>query len=207
MRGTPARNRKAGLSVKRRQANSRPIKEIHSISQPLSPLRDPAYEAAVRSFEVAIRHFHKQRYEVARELFEKLAASAPVGIADRAKVHLKLCNQRLGPPVRSLKGAEDYYVAGVSELNARRPEKAVEWLAKASKLRPDREEVLYALASAYALQGNVDAAMVPLKRSIELRRQNAFQAARDEDLRALASDPRFVELVRGGRFVTTRVRS
>jgi hypothetical protein len=35
-----------------------------------------------------------------------------------------------------------------------------------------------------------------LKTSVQLRPQNIYQARRDDDLRSLASDPRFNDLVR-----------
>jgi tetratricopeptide (TPR) repeat protein len=156
---------------------------------------DASYQTAVRNFEAATRHFQKRNYERAKELFAKLAETAPLGVADRAKVHLRLCNQRLAPrPVR-LKTAEDYYVAGVSALNDRRLDQAVECLARSTKLDPKREESHYALAVAYALQGKTDPALEQLKVSIRLRPQNLFQARTDEDLRRLALDPRFSHLL------------
>jgi hypothetical protein len=58
---------------------------------------DATYAAAVKSFETGVRYFQKHKYERAKEVFEKLADTAPLGIADRAKVHLRLCSQRRMP--------------------------------------------------------------------------------------------------------------
>jgi tetratricopeptide (TPR) repeat protein len=165
---------------------------------------DAEYATAIRSFEMAARHFQRQRYDKAKELFESLATTAPPGVADRAKIHLRLCEQRLSPATRPLRTPEDYYVAGVSELNARRLERAVEFLAKASKMDPKREETHYALAAAYALQGKADAAIAHLTTSIQLRPQNVYQARRDEDLHSLTSDPRFSHLVHPEHTLPTR---
>lgn len=159
------------------------------------PNGDPTYAAAIKSFEAAVRHFQRRNYDKAKEIFEKLAQTAPLGVADRAKVHLRLCGQRLAPASRPLKTAEDYYVAGVSALNARHLDRAVECLGKSAKLDPKGEEIHYALAAAYALQGMADPAIEHLKVSIELRPQNLFQARADEDLRRLSSDPRFNHLL------------
>jgi tetratricopeptide (TPR) repeat protein len=189
-----------------RQTNHRRVKEIRAVRAATELHEDPVYATAVKTFEAALTHFRKQRYARAKELFEKLTGSAPAGIADRAKVHLSLCLQRLTPPTSTFETAEDYYVAGISELNARRFGQAVEWLAKASRLRPAREEVQYALASAYALQGNIEAAIAHLKASIELRPQNAYEALRDADLRTLSSDPRFIDLVHPDRNASARTR-
>ncbi|MGH9445197.1 MAG: TPR end-of-group domain-containing protein [Terriglobia bacterium] len=156
---------------------------------------DAEYAAAIRKFETAVRHFQLQRYEKAKEIFERLIAAAPPGVADRAKIHLRLCEQRLAPQAQSLRTTEDYYVTGVSELNARHLARAIQFLVKANKMDSKREETHYALAAAYALQGEMDAAIAHLKTSIQLRPQNIFQARSDEDLRSLASDPRFSHLV------------
>ncbi len=91
------------------------------------------YAAAVKNYEAAIRYIQKQNYDKAKEILEKLIASGPAEIADRARVHLRVCERKLQPATSSLKTAEDYYVAGVTELNARRLERAIEYLTKAVK--------------------------------------------------------------------------
>jgi tetratricopeptide (TPR) repeat protein len=156
---------------------------------------DPEYETAIKIFETGVRLLHKRNYQRAKDVFEKLAETAPMGIADRAKVHLQLCKIRLAPPLRPMKTAEDYYVAGVSALNERRLDRAVECLAKSTKLDAKKEETHYALAAAYALQGKADPAVEHLKISIQLRPQNLFQARTDNDLRRISSDPRFTQLL------------
>ncbi len=156
---------------------------------------DSQFAAAVKAYESAVRHIQRQNYEKAKEILDKLVISAPAGVADRARVHLRLCEQKLHPPAKTLKTVEDFYVAGVSELNARRVERALEYLTKAEKLDPKREEIHYALAAAYALQSNSSAALEHLNKSIKLRPENRFQARQDEDFEALAADARFQSLV------------
>lgn len=156
---------------------------------------DAQFAAAVRAYEAAMRQIQRQNYEKAKEILDKLDRSAPVWVADRARVHLRLCEQKLHPPAKPLKNAEDLYVAGVSELNARRVAQSLEYLTKAERLDPNREEIHYALAAAYALQGNTGAALEHLHESIRLRPGNRFQARLDEDFEALAADVRFQNLV------------
>ncbi|HLI30115.1 MAG TPA: tetratricopeptide repeat protein [Terriglobia bacterium] len=153
------------------------------------------FAAAVKSYEAAVRYIQKQNYDKAKEILERLVSNAPAEVADRARVHLRLCEQKLHPPTKPLKSAEDFYVAGVSEMNARRLERSLEYLAKAEKLEPKREEIQYALAAAYAIQGDAEAALEHLRKSIELRPQNRFQARQDEDFDLLAADSRFLSLV------------
>ncbi len=153
------------------------------------------FATAVKNYEAAVRHIQKQNYDKAKEILDKLVSSAPAEVADRARVHLRLCEQKLHPPAKPLKSAEDYYLAGISELNARRLDLSLEYLAKAEKLEPKREEIQYALAAAYAIQGNSETALEHLRKSIELRPQNRFQARQDEDFDLLAADSRFLSLV------------
>lgn len=152
------------------------------------------YAAAVRNFEAAVKLLHKQNFEKAKEILEKLS-TGPAEIADRARVYLRLCQQKLQPANKAPKSAEDFYVAGVAELNARRIERAIDYLAKSTKLDPNREETEYALAAAYALRGEADAALEHLGASIRLRPQNRIQARHDDDFRSLAEDSRFLALV------------
>lgn len=156
---------------------------------------DAQFTAAVKNYEAAVRYIQKQNYEKAKEILDRLVTSAPAEVADRVRVHLRLCEQKLHPPVKPLKSVEDLYVAGISELNGRRLERSLEYLTRAEKAEPKREEIHYALAAAYALQGNSEAALEHLKKSIDLRPQNRFQARQDEDFHVLSPDHRFQSLV------------
>jgi len=158
---------------------------------------DPQFQAALKSFTAAARHFHKQNYEKAQELFEKVASSEVRELAVRARVHLALCENKLGRQAPAPKSATDFYDLGVAELNARHLERAIEYLNKADKSTPDREHVQYALAAAHALQGSTDIAVAHLKAAIALRPGNRYQARYDEDFQPLATDPRFQRLISG----------
>ena len=151
--------------------------------------------AALKQYEAGVKNLQKQNYAKAKEIFEKLCDSAPAEIADRARVHLRLCEQRMDGAARSPRSAEDLYNMGVAALNARQLAQAVEYLDKAQRLKPEREEVLYALAAALALQGNAAQSLEMLQASIRLRPENRIQARQDEDFFSLASDPRFVALM------------
>jgi tetratricopeptide (TPR) repeat protein len=153
------------------------------------------FQAAVKNFELGARAFQKQNYERAKEIFEKLASTGVAGVAERARVHLRLCEQKLsrpGPPPRK---PEDLYTLGVGALNSRRLDDAIEYLNKAQKSAPKLEHIGYALAAAYSLRGDAEAALQHLREAIILRPQNRIQARRDEDFQALATDARFKELV------------
>ena len=156
---------------------------------------DPQYLAAIKNFETAARYFRRENFGKAKEIFEKLVESPTLEVAARARVHLRLCGQKLDRSALGAKTADDHYNLGVSKLNSRRLEEAVGHLAKANKLAPNREHVRYALAAAHALQGKNEAALEHLKAAITLRPENRFHARHDEDFGSLAADPRFKRLV------------
>jgi tetratricopeptide (TPR) repeat protein len=156
---------------------------------------DPRAEAAVKAFAEATRHFYRQNFSRAKEMFEKVMNDAPSDIAARARVHVRLCEQKLSKPTPAPKTAADYYNLGVAELNARDLELAVQHLTKADKAAPNRDEIQYALAAARSLLGNTDSALEQLKAAIALRPENRYLAQRDDDFEPLRSDPRFRRLM------------
>jgi len=153
------------------------------------------YQAAVRNFELGARAFQKQNFQKAKEIFEKLASSGVARVAERALVHLRLCELKLSRPSPPPKKAEDLYTLGVGALNSRRLDEAIEYLNKAQKSAPKLEHICYALAAAYSLRGDAESALQRLKEAIAMRPENRIQARSDEDFQALATDARFKQLV------------
>ena len=152
------------------------------------------YETALKNFETALGHLRKQHYEKAAAFFEKVATSPVQEMAERARMHLRLCAQKRrqqAPP----KTAEDFYLQGVAALNNRDTERAIQYLAKSDKMVPNREHVHYALAVAHGLHGNPDPALIHLQTAIELQPANRVRACLDDDFQVLAADPRFGRLV------------
>ncbi len=160
------------------------------------PRSDAQYLEAVSDFDTAVRHFQKQKYDKAKEIFEKLAAGPVLEVAARARVHVRLCDQKLqAASTVAPKSVEDYYDLGLFELNAGHPETALEYLSKADKMAPRQEHILYALAAAHARQGNTEAALTHLSQAVTLRPENRVHARRDEDFQSLTAEPRFRKLV------------
>lgn len=142
--------------------------------------------------------FQKQNFERARIIFEKLATGGPPEVGSRASSYLLMCEQKLGGNAPSGRSARDYYDLGVTQLNARALDQALESLTRADKATPNQEHVRYALAAVCALQGNADAALEHLVAAINLRPANRSMAAQDQDFRPLSGDSRFQKLIRLG---------
>lgn len=156
--------------------------------------QDVQYLNAIKQFEAASLHFQKHRYAKAKEVFQKLSSVPYLEIADRARLHCHLCEQKLTPPAAPVKRV-DHYLLGVAELNVRNVELAIEHLTKAARSAPDREHVRYALAAAHAVHGNADLALEHLRAAVQLRPENSFQARHDEDFRSLTGNPVFRSLI------------
>ncbi len=159
------------------------------------PGPDARYLSALKNFDAAVRYIQKENYEKAREALEKIVEGPVWEVTDRARVYLRVCEQKLGRSVTAPKTAQEFYDLGVAQLNARDLEAAITNLLKADRLDPKRGHIRYALAIVHGYQGNTDTALEHLKAAIELDAKNRTRARRDEDLQSLADDPRFKRLV------------
>jgi tetratricopeptide (TPR) repeat protein len=159
-------------------------------------LVDPAVQAQLKLFDEAVRYFQQQKFHKAQQAYEKVLSGPSKELADRAGVHLRICQQRIArPAVASLRSAEEHYHQGVAMMNLGRWDEAREHLDKARKLAAKADFIYYALAALDCLIGEIDSAMLNLKTAIELRPENRYHARNDEDFASLQEDPRFTELL------------
>ncbi len=155
------------------------------VAQPLNAQKQ------LSSFEAAMKLFHARKMREARDLFETAEAGPERDVAQRARLHIAMCDRRLqqdGPPLRT---PEDLYNYGIAMLNTRKVAEARVHLEKALELAPDADHVHYALALAQALGGDVTSAAEHLRRAIELEPRNRIIARQDVDFAPLANQPPF----------------
>jgi len=157
---------------------------------------DPKVAQAMKVYEEAMKQFNKQNFRRAQQGFEKVLAGPSRELAERARVHVAICDQRLQrpAPVR-LRTADEHYHYAVSQINVANYEDARVHLEKARKLSPKTEYVYYALASVSALTGEADEALEYLAKAILLRPENRYHARNDADFKLLEDDVRFHELL------------
>jgi len=128
------------------------------------PARDagagPAFDAGEQfsAFEAAMKQFHGRRLAQARELFAAAAAGPERDVANRARLHMAMCDRRLQQETVKLQSAEDYYNYGVALINTRKLTEARQNLEKALAMTPHADHVHYALALAQALGGDLETA-------------------------------------------------
>jgi tetratricopeptide (TPR) repeat protein len=181
-------------ATRRKVARARPVARA-KVVKPRKVI-DPKVAQAMKVYEEAILQFNKQNFHRARDGFSKVLSGPSRELAERARVHLAICEQRLQcpAPVR-LRGADDHYHYAVSQINLANYEEARVHLEKARKLSPKSEYIHYALASVAALTGEAEDALEYLTQAIELRPENRYHARNDADFKLLEDDTRFQELV------------
>ena len=157
---------------------------------------DPRVQAQMKVYEEAMVFFHQQKFQRAKQELEKVLEGPSKELADRARTHLRITEQRMKPlSEQNPKSSEEHYQRGVAMMNLGRWDEARESLDKARKLAPKADHVHYALAALDCLTGEADSAMANLKVAIELRPSNRYHARNDEDFAFLQEDPRFTELL------------
>jgi tetratricopeptide (TPR) repeat protein len=162
----------------------------------------PAKRQQLKLYEEALKHFQQQKFQRAQQVLERVLEGPSKELGDRAKVHLRICEQRISRlPAPIAKSAEDHYTQGVTLMNLGRWDEAREHLDRARKAAPKADHIVYAMAALDCLTGEADSAMANLKVAIQLRPENRYHARNDEDFAFLQEDPRFTELLypeRGG---------
>src|SRR5260370_3602759 len=195
--------RRSGKSKKNRKAKrlSVPTKVrfLKKKALPKEPRRrqiDPASEQQLKAFEEGVQNFHLQKYAKAKPIFEKVLNGPGKDLADRARVHLRIIDQRLqrSEPVVP-RTPEEHYQQGVAMMNMGRWDEAREHLLRARKLAPKADYVIYAMAALDFLTGEAESAMENLKLAIQLRPENPYPARNDEDFPFPHGAPRFTELL------------
>jgi Flp pilus assembly protein TadD len=150
----------------------------------------------MKLYDDALALFHQQKFQKAKGELEKVLEGPSKELADRARMHLKIAEQRMKPSQeQNPRSAEEHYQRGVAMMNLGRWDDARESLDKARKLAAKADHIVYALAALDCLTGEADAAMANLKIAISLNSANRYHARNDEDFAFLQEDPRFTELL------------
>ena len=159
-------------------------------------LVDPRVQAQLKTYDEALALFHQQKFSRAKQELEDVLKGPSKELADRARIHLKIVEQRMKPSQeQNPRTAEEHYQRGVAMMNIGRWDDARESLDKARRAAPKADHIHYALAALDCLTGEADSALENLKVAIQLRPENRYHARNDEDFAFLQEDPRFTELL------------
>ena len=127
-------------------------------AEALRSVTDPAIEQQLKLYEEALQHFQQQKYVKAKPLLEKVIIGPSKEFADRARIHLRIVEQRMQPSEATSvpRSPEDHYQHGVAMMNMGRWDDAREHLLNARKLAPKADYVIYAMAALDCLTGEAE---------------------------------------------------
>ena len=185
----------AHTNIDRRMTKPQAFKNAKAAepARPLAPgaAGEPAHDGPrqLGDFEAAIKLFHARQLKEARDLFQQAVAGPERDVANRARMHIAMCDRRLQQTTLNLHSAEDYYNYGIALINSRNVAEARIHLEKALEIAPASDHIHYALALAQALGGDFAHAHDNLKRAIELEPRNRLLARQDADFAPLANQP------------------
>src|SRR6202795_1913858 len=194
-------SRSAGRSKSASRSEHKPMKK-KALPPPHPPQRggvemvDPKVQAQLKLYDEALALFHQQKFAKAKQELEKVLDGPSKELIDRARMHIKIAEQRMKPTLeQNPRTADEHYQRGVAMMNIGRWDDARESLDKARKAAPKADYIHYALAALDCLTGEADSALKNLKVAIQLRPENRYHARNDEDFAFLQEDPRFTELL------------
>jgi len=155
----------------------------------------PSGTGQLASFEAGMRFFHARKFREAREQFQQAATGPERDVAQRAGLHIAMCDRRLQNETLNLRSAEDFYNYGIALINSRNVAEARSHLERALQLAPGSDHIHYALALAQALSGDMSNAYDNLRRAIELEPKNRLLARQDADFGPLTHQAPFEALL------------
>ncbi len=192
LQNTPAKLNKTSMAT----SNSENMVQMKRPTQgKTSMAQDPQFQQTVQNYETGLRAMQERKFEKAKGLFQKVAASGSRELADRAKVHLSACEQHLSKSDVRFRSAEEHYDYAISLMNIGDYVTAREHLEKLVKESSQADYIWYGLAVLDCLTGHVEDSLKRLSEAIRLNPANRFQARSDTDFKNMADDPRFTELL------------
>ena len=187
---------KSASNSQSKSLKRKPLAPQHPPQRGGVELVDPRVQAQLKLYDEALALFHQQKFAKAKAGLEKVLEGPSKELTDRARMHLKIAEQRMKPShEQNPKTADEHYQRGVAMMNIGRWDDARESLDKARKAAPKADYIHYALAALDCLTGEADSALANLKVAIQLRPENRYHARNDEDFAFLQEDPRFTELL------------
>jgi len=155
------------------------------------------FEQALVGLTAAIGMMDRKEYEAATEAFEGLAKSHPdeLVFGGRCRTFAEICRRKMQPEAPAPQTADERYLAAVLMSNNGDTVKAIEMLDMALQDQPSSAKFLYARASAWALQGNAEAAVNDLRQAIAGEPHLRFQAVNDSDFEGIREEPSFIDII------------
>lgn len=156
---------------------------------------DPRFTQAVQNYEAGLKAMQTHKFDKAKLALTKVLEGPSKELADRARVHVNICNQQLGRIANTFNTPEEHYDYAVSLMNSGDYDGSRTHLDKLLKSHPKADYAVYGMAVLDGLTNHVEDCLRHLQHAIKLNPANRFQARNDSDFAQMADDPRFTELL------------
>jgi tetratricopeptide (TPR) repeat protein len=146
-------------------------------------------------FDKAIGLFNARKFADAKTLFERAASGPNLEIAHAARLHVRMCDQRLAASQPVPSSPDALYDVAITLINRRELDTAEARLNQALLMQESGGHLHYAMALCRGLRGDEDGAARHLRRAIELDPRHRATARNDPDFIELLKSASIRELV------------
>lgn len=150
-----------------------------------------------QSFETAMKLFHARDFKQALDWFEKATEGPNREMAHAARLHARMCAQRLGRFVPELRTLDDVYQYVTGLISQRKLVEAEKQLHRVMDSAPAKDFLHYAMSLVRGLQGDLDGAAKHMEQAIRLDPRNRIIARTDQDFLEFGRHSPLRELVFG----------
>lgn len=158
---------------------------------------EQSFKQAIAAFTSALEQLQRGEHAIARDHFKQVVADNPneTVLMDRCHTYITVCDRRLTPAPEAPTRPGDLYNTAVIQMNDGDTESAIRLLDHALQMEPGSARLLYARASARAIQAQADAAISDLRQAIAIDPTIRFQATNDPDFERIREEPSFIDII------------
>ena len=147
-------------------------------------------------FEKAIKLFNSRNFAEALKLFEAAVTGPSIEVAHVARLHVKMCGQRIQKSAIPLDTPDDRYNFAISLINQRTNlDEAERHLKAAVQAKDAADHFHYALALCLGLKGDFNGSSYHLGRAIALVPNNRSTARNDPDFKEILQAPQLRDIM------------
>ncbi len=171
-----------------KESTPRPGKSATGAIQSTSAINMAAANEAQKqkeAFEKATKLFQVRNFSEALAHFEAAVIGPSIEIAHVARLHVKMCQQRIQKPSSVMNSPEDCYNYAITLINQRQLDEAEKQLKIALEANDTADHFHYAMALCQGLKGNYEGAAKHLGRAMEIMPNTRAIARNDPDFREI----------------------
>lgn len=152
-----------------------------------------SFEKTLSSYSQAVKAFRRGDCSKTKQYFEAFIEKYPLEkeLIDRAKIYMKICEDKGKKDDFALKDFNDYYEMGVYNLNKGAYEEAIKLFNKALEKDSDEGKIFYLIGKAHFLMGDKDKFLDNLKSAIQVDKSFKIFAQNDMDIDDIKNDKKF----------------